>query len=251
METFLIGTKEVSFEDFQNKKIETGANFSNGFEIAYLSHWPYLKGQGFLDIPPEVIGFFNSSSELFCQDNIGFNKGWSYLALKGLLEYLFFTNEELAFKHQHLNIKYDEDILKVWPNLKTFIEGLPYDIVSAAVFALQPNSRISLHTDKNKYGIDKFLIPLNKPNDAFFAFYHYGQVPLEAGHIYAIDASYPHYAVNQSNEVRYHLILRGAFEKKLPQYMDWLQKSYQLNGPPQFDRIPEGIKWKPSNLISK
>ncbi len=162
---------------------------------------------------------------------------------------MFLTNDELTFKKKHSDVEINPDNTSRWPEFSALMASLPFDVVSAGIFALQPKSRVSVHVDKGNHGIDKLLIPLNKPKDSFFAFYQYGAVPLEKGSIYAIDASYPHYAVNQSDEIRYHLIVRGCFESKLQRYFDWLKEGYQEFGEPSFNAIPDGEQWSPSNKI--
>jgi len=251
METFIIGKKEVTLSDCQAKNIQFMPVESTGFELAYLSKWPYLRADVQFKVPSAVIDYFNSNQNLFCQDTISHNAGWSYLALMGSLDFTFLDSEVLSFKLRHADIQIREGFLEVWPEFGDLMKNLPLDVVSAAVFALQPGSNIAVHTDKKLHGIDKLLIPLNKPKGAFFAFYEYGVVPLEEGGVYAIDASFTHYAANQSNEIRYHLIVRGCLDNKLDRYFDWLKNSHQKYGAPTFANIPEGDQWRPSNYVKK
>lgn len=248
METFIAGKNEIIINDFQSRTIDPMPPTASGFELAYISKWPYIRVEGEFKPPQKLLNYFNENQNLFCIDKIPHNSGWSYVAAMGELDFTFLDAAALSFKARHVEINTRPDILELWPEFSELMAKLPVDVVSAAIFALQPNTSIAVHTDKYNYGIDKLLIPLNKPDDAFFAFYQHGKVPLEAGGVYAIDASHFHYAVNRSNEIRYHLIVRGCFERKLTSYLDWLKDGYAKYGAPVFERIPEGDQWMPANL---
>ncbi len=248
METFIAGKKEIILDEFQQRPIQPMPATASGFELAYISKWPYLRLEGEFNVPQKLINYFNANQDLFCVDKISHNSGWSYVAVVGDLDFTFLDAAALSLKSRHVEIKTRPDVLEKWPEFSQLIANLPFDVVSAAVFALQPGTSIAVHTDKYMYGIDKLLIPLNKPKDAFFAFYHHGMVPLQTGNIYAIDASHFHYAVNRSNEIRYHLIIRGCFEKKLSTYFECLKNGFDKYGAPVFEPIPHGDEWMPSNL---
>lgn len=247
---FLIGQQEVKLTDFQNLEIKKSFSAPTGFDITYLSRWPYLETNSVLKVPQKAIDFFDNNQGLFHPDNLAMNEGWSYFSLYGSFDSLFAGAEELAFKSKNLNIAYNSIIEDIWPELPDFIQSLPLEAVTATVIALQPRSRVCVHIDKKNFGLDKLLVPLNAPENAHFVFYQYGAIPFEAGHVYAIDASHMHYAVNQGSQVRYNLIIRGHMDEKLPSYLNWIHKSYVQNGEPKFLKVPTDLKWQPANLIS-
>ncbi|MBY0452458.1 MAG: aspartyl/asparaginyl beta-hydroxylase domain-containing protein [Bdellovibrionaceae bacterium] len=247
---FLIGDEKVRLTDFQNLQIKKFAPNPSGFDITYLSRWPYLETKTILNVPPQAIEYFDRNRNIFKPDNLPMNEGWSYFSLFGSFDSLFASSEELVFKRKNLNLTFSPMVKDIWPDFPEFIRKLPFEVATATVIALQPHSRVCVHIDKKNFGLDKLLIPLNAPQDAHFVFYQYGAIPFKEGHVYAIDASHLHYAVNQSSSVRYNLIVRGYLDETLPAYLNWIKEGFNQNGEPRFLKIPSDLKWQPANLIT-
>ena len=248
-QSFQLGEQQIKLAGFQAESVQLLPSHVSGFDVSFLSHWPYLKSLSTVDVPPKLISFFNENSQMFCRDNLPMNEAWSYFSLLGGFESIFDSNSQLAFKQKNINVQFNDLINKMCPELMTQISLLPFKLSAATVIALQPKSRVCVHIDKQNYGLDKFLIPLNTPQDSHFIFYNYGAVPLVTGSVYAIDASHMHYVINQSDEVRYNLIVRGLLEDSFLSYLDWIKKSFDQSGMPTFYKVPSQIEYAPANLI--
>lgn len=248
---FKMSDQKIRISNFQSESVAKVSERATGFDLSFLSHWPYLAGPHRVEVPSDMIQYFNSNPHLFCVDNLPLNEAWSYYSLLGGFEYIFSSNEELNYRHKNTRVDFNSEITQRWPQFVSQLKSLPFEITAATVIALQPQSRVCVHIDKKNYGLDKLLIPLNTPTDSHFLFYQYGAVPLQVGQVYAIDASHMHYAVNRSQEVRYNLVIRGLIEDNLPNYLNWIKQGYEQNGIPAFYKVPDRIDYAPANLVDE
>ena len=83
--------------------------------------------------------------------------------------------------------------------------------------ALEPGGYIEPHSDRknNEKRLGAVNYALNNPEGCKFYMEGYGIVPFRDGLAYKLDISNKHCIVNDSNEVRFHIIVHGIANKEM------------------------------------
>ena len=140
------------------------------------------------------------------------HQGWQSLTLHGIdkhktehyTKYGFNTLEEANYHWT--------DVCELVPNLYKFLSGLPYKLFDRVrIMRLAPYGYIMPHSDGKGRIFSPLNIAINNPNNCHFVFKDKGIVPFEAGSGMIIDVARDHIVINNSNEVRYHIIVHGHY----------------------------------------
>lgn len=143
------------------------------------------------------------------------HEGWQSLTLHGIDKHKTehytkygFTNSVEAAYH------WTDACVRV-PNLYKFLSNLPFtEFDRVRIMRLAPGGYIMPHTD-NKFerAFSPLNIAINNPDGCHFVFKNKGIVPFEAGTGLVLDVGAEHIVINNSNEVRYHVIVHGNYDK--------------------------------------
>jgi hypothetical protein len=88
---------------------------------------------------------------------------------------------------------------------------------------LDPQGYILPHQDRVESGLFETNIAIGNPNDCKFRFLEYGTVPFETGTAFMVDISNRHFVVNNSDQIRTHIIVHS---KLIPGI---IRSSYEQN----------------------
>ena len=88
---------------------------------------------------------------------------------------------------------------------------------------LDPQGYILPHQDRDESGLYETNIAISHPDDCKFRFLDYGTVPFEAGTAFMLDISNRHFVVNNSNQVRTHIIVHSKLATGI------VKSSYEQN----------------------
>jgi len=143
------------------------------------------------------------------------HEGWQSLTLHGIdkhktehyTKYGFTSLEEAGYHWT--------DACERVPNLYKFLSSLPFKVFDRVrIMRLAPGGYIMPHSD-NKYqrAFSPLNIAINNPEECYFVFKDKGIVPYQAGLGLVIDVGREHAVINFSNEVRYHIIVHGHYDK--------------------------------------
>jgi hypothetical protein len=141
------------------------------------------------------------------------HRGWQSLTLHGIdkhktehyTKYGFTTLEEANYHWT--------DVCELVPNLHKFLSSLPYKLFDRVrIMRLAPGGYIMPHTDnKNQRAFSPLNIAINNPEGCNFIFKDKGLVPFVTGTGMILDVGREHIVINNSNEVRYHIIVHGHY----------------------------------------
>ena len=159
-------------------------------------------------------GYFVAHRSLF-ENNVG----WFSTCLHGL-DWRF-TNTVDKYRKRKvfgygLPDKMDwTEIAKLAPVTTEFIKSLSAlrNYGRIRIMALLPGGFIAPHRDQVKSGFSVVNFALNNPEGCEFYFRDYGVAPFKPGKALALDLSVEHWVINRSNEVRFHLIPHGEWDK--------------------------------------
>ena len=143
------------------------------------------------------------------------HEGWQSLTLHGIDKHKTehytkygFTNATEAGYHW-------TDACERVPNLYKFLSSLPYtEFDRVRIMRLAPGGYIMPHSD-NKFqrAFGPLNIAVNNPTGCHFVFKDRGIVPFVAGTGLVLDVGREHIVINNSNEVRYHVIVHGNYDQ--------------------------------------
>lgn len=88
---------------------------------------------------------------------------------------------------------------------------------------LEPKGFILPHSDRDDAGLFETNIAISQPSGCRFRFLDYGTVPFTAGSSFLVDISNKHLVVNDSDQVRTHIIVHSKLKP------DIIKSSYEQN----------------------
>jgi hypothetical protein len=88
---------------------------------------------------------------------------------------------------------------------------------------LDPGGYILPHNDRSDKGFYECNVAVNNPHECRFRFMNFGTVPFENNSAFLVDISNKHFVVNQSNQLRTHLIVHASLKSGI------LKSSYEQN----------------------
>lgn len=143
------------------------------------------------------------------------HRGWKSITLHGIdknktehfTKYGFNTLEEANYQWT--------DVCELIPETTNFLKSLPYEKFDRVrIMRLEPKGYIMPHTDGPGRIFSPLNIAINNPKGCEFVFKEAGIVPFTAGTGMVLDVAREHIVINNSNEVRYHIIVHGYYNKK-------------------------------------
>jgi hypothetical protein len=141
------------------------------------------------------------------------HRGWQSLTLHGIdkhktehyVRYGFSSLEEAGYHWT--------DACDRLPKLTSFLKSLPYKVFDRVrIMRLAPGGYIMPHSD-NKFerAFSPLNIAINNPDGCNFIFRDGGIVPFKPGTGMILDVGREHCVVNNSDQVRYHVIVHGHY----------------------------------------
>jgi hypothetical protein len=190
--------------------------------IKYSSRLPWLKLN--LDVPTESIS--KEAENLYLQavlhrDGDKFaqysNQGWKSLTLYG--DNAITTTATNGPKNW-------TEIAPLFPSTVEFITK--YWIINESTgrirfMWLEPGGYILPHQDRERSMFFETNIAITQPAGCKFRFLDYGTVPFTIGSSFLVDISNKHLVVNDSDQVRLHMIIHATLKPNI------IQSSYEQN----------------------
>lgn len=159
--------------------------------------------------------------------------GWSSLCLHGIS-----STKTNAWEQYEENKGLTEDQIDYkWTDIadqcpittEYFKNKFPYRQYKRLRFMwLEPGGKISLHRDSKQRTFSPVNIAINNPDGCDFNFKNKGTVPFKPGIAFLIDVGQHHEVINNSNEVRLHIIAHGKRHYK--EWIDILESSWEKFG---------------------
>lgn len=196
-----------------NKMMNSFLNYvPNEDWIKSSSGLPWLKLD--LDIPTEAMvaeamNLFAKSVEHRSQDILlsYSNQGWRSICLYGI--------DAQTTGHVE-GAKLDwTDVIDRCPATVAFVkENWKIDHTTGRIrfMYLEPGGYILPHEDRTYKGFTEVNIAITNPDKCQFRFLNYGKVPFAPGSAFFVDLSNKHFVVNESENVRIHLIVHGVLK---------------------------------------
>jgi hypothetical protein len=193
-------------------------------------HTTFQKAQQDLDCAYYPIQF-NFNAELLlkeCQnvDDLYYNhrnqdkkngyghNGWQSLTLHGIDKHKTEHYTKYGFTSLEEAEYHWTDACERVPNLHKFLSELPFKVFDRVrIMRLAPGGYIMPHTDGAGRIFSPLNIAINNPKECYFIFKDRGIMPFKAGIGLVIDVGREHAVINFSNEVRYHIIVHGHYDK--------------------------------------
>ena len=82
------------------------------------------------------------------------------------------------------------------------------------VMRLDPRGYITIHRDSTTSALSAINIAITQPEECSFVMEKYGTVPFESGDAIMLDLSNRHVVFNNSNQVRWHMIVHQDFDNQ-------------------------------------
>lgn len=188
------------------------------------SQLPWLKLD--IDVPRQVIEQEITNIKPFLvqhREDYGEHNGWWSFCIHGkshdaTRESGYYNDDrpyqwtDIAKKHMPETVAYFRD---QWP-------GLDYRRIR--VMALEPGGFIALHRDREDPGLGPINIAITQPQDCRFVMDRYGTVPFSPGQAFWLDISLMHTIFNDSDQIRYHIIVHQGLDH--PKFQKLVVKSY-------------------------
>jgi hypothetical protein len=181
----------------------------------WTSDWPWVPYDKKLD-PYSVYSELQSIDHLFVDhreddkiETYG-HKGWSAVCMHGI------DWDKTQAYHQY-GYKSEADVNYQWtsicdkiPYITNLVKSFEFDqLKRIRIMRLAPGGYIMPHVDGKGRIFGPFNFALTHPLGCNFVFEKYGIVPFKVGRGFMLDLGVKHCIVNDSDEVRYHLIIHG------------------------------------------
>lgn len=139
------------------------------------------------------------------------HKGWSSICLHGI----DYDKTEHWDRYGYNSLEeanyHWTDICDQIPYITNITKALPFkDYGRVRIMRLAPNGYIMPHTDGQGRIFGPFNFALTQPIGCNFVFENYGIVPFKTGRGCMLDLGVKHAIINNSDQVRYHLIIHGS-----------------------------------------
>lgn len=190
--------------------------------VQHSSRLPWLELK--LEVPTELIlaeagqlysqAVLHRASDMFAQYS---HQGWKSLTLYG--EGPTITTQTTGHKHW-------TDISTRCPHTVDFVKKY-WEINNTTgrirFMWLDPGGYILPHQDRETPMFYETNIAISQPPGCKFRFLNYGTVPFKPGSAFLVDISNKHLVVNDSDQVRMHIIVHAKLKSKI------IQSSYEQN----------------------
>jgi len=162
---------------------------------------PWLKLA--LEVPyQDILTEIKDNVELLVdhRDDYGEHQGWKSFCIHG----------KSLTQTQHCDddrpFVWIPEIVKRMPATVNYFKSWNLDFCRLRVMALEPGGFISLHQDNKTSFLGPINIAITQPAECEFVMEEWGVVPFIAGDAFMLDISNRHAVVNNSKEIRYHII---------------------------------------------
>jgi hypothetical protein len=160
----------------------------------------------------EMLDEAKSLRHRFVSHRDGESTGWASLTLYGLGEDKTASWQQYGFKDSYeysKNLDWTLSINQAPVTKKFLLNNFPSKKYGRVRFMLlKAGGRINMHTDSRAPLLENINLVLNNPKNCLWRWGHDdSKFFMEPGCAYAMNISYPHEVVNNSNEDRYHMIV--------------------------------------------
>jgi hypothetical protein len=181
--------------------------------ITKKSQLPWLKLM--LDVPTDqILEEIKNAQHLLVEhrDDYGENRGWKSFCIHGK------SLTETQHRDDLRPFHWIPEVESLMPTTVKFLKGLDIGTYQRVrVMALEPKGYVHLHRDLNPQEKEKFhreLAPINisitQPENCDFIIKDWGTIPFRPGDAYMPCISKWHAVINDSDEIRYHIIIHSS-----------------------------------------
>ncbi len=192
--------------------------------IRYYSALPWLK----LDIKiphEEILEEIQKLQSLLSvhRDDYGESQGWKGACIHGRA---FSETREDSYYSEPKPHTWTPEALEHLPNtVEYFRDEWPADSFNRLrIMLLEPNGYITFHKDHDQSQLTAINIAITQPKDCRFVMEYHGCVPFEPGSAYWLDISNNHTVFNDSQQLRWHIIVHQDLNH--PKFQELVVKSY-------------------------
>jgi Aspartyl/Asparaginyl beta-hydroxylase len=154
-------------------------------------------------------------------------KGWHSLPIYGLDHTKPYSHEAYGFSNPIDAIKLMgwTEVSKKCPVTVNWLKNsFPSKILGRTRFMLlEPGGQIGWHTDTEFSILENVNISLSNHPDCKWYWKDGSSIDFTPGNAYAVNISYPHKVINNSNEDRYHIIIHH--HDSTPEWFDMMNKA--------------------------
>lgn len=192
-----------------------------GFEDVITSKLPWLKLD--INIPHEtILDEINNVENLLVEHRDQF--GWDSFCIHGKS---FDSTREDHYYQDQRPYDWTKESTELMPATVDYFKNIwpcnKYQRVR--VMRLQPGAFIEVHKDHDSPMLGAINIAISQPEDCKFYVEGHGVVPFTVGSAYMIDTSNLHAVINNSDQVRYHIIIHQL--SILPEFKNLVVNSYR------------------------
>jgi hypothetical protein len=216
----------MMFNQYSNKEaMPPPYNPMANFEwIRKQSKLPWLQ----VDIPVPHNTIFDEISMLHDKlvshrDDYNEHRGWKSGCIYGRS---WESTREDSYYPDKQPYVWTSEAQKYLPNTVNYFQNTwpPCNFGRIRIMALEPGGYVGIHRDTQVSQLDAINIAITQPNDCKFVMENHGTVPFRPGTAFWLDISNCHVVFNDSNEIRWHIIVHQDFSDEISQNI--LAKSY-------------------------
>ncbi len=181
----------------------------------WTSDWPWVPYEKEID-PYLAFSELQAIDDLFVEhredDKVGSygHKGWSSICLHGIGWDKTEEFTQYGYKNEQEVDYHWTSICSKLPYLTNLAKSFEFDnLKRVRIMRLAPGGFIMPHADGKGRTFGPFNFALTQPPGCDFVFEGYGVVPFRVGRGFLLDLGVRHAVYNNSDQVRYHLIIHG------------------------------------------
>jgi len=203
------------FEEHENKQWQPDLDPPEDFDL-WKSDWPWapvfidLNENRVRDELERIDRYFVPHRDKDGAGGYG-HQGWSGLTLHGIGSDKTQNYDQYGYKTQEEANYHWTSICKQCPYIVDTIKSLPFSKFDRVrIMKLLPGGYIMPHNDGDGRIFGPLNIPLTQSEGCTFVFEDKGIVPFKVGNGFMLDLGNNHCVVNNSEHVRYHVIVHGT-----------------------------------------
>jgi hypothetical protein len=180
-----------------------------------------------VEIPfKEILNELESIQSLLVshRDGYGEHSGWKSFCIHG--KSFDATREDEHYNDSRPHIWTPEAKQYLPKTVEYFIKWPSFDFTRLRVMLLEPGGYVSIHSDSNKSALMPVNIAITQPLECNFVMKDHGTVPFSAGSAFWLDVSNMHTVFNNSDQLRWHIIVHQSFDNV--EFQQMVVNSYKI-----------------------
>jgi hypothetical protein len=166
-----------------------------------------------IEIPfEEIVNEIESIQSLLVshRDGYGEHSGWKSFCIHG--KSFDATREDEYYNDSRPHIWTPEAKQHLPQTVEYFSKWPSSGFNRLRVMLLEPGGYVSIHSDSNKPALMPVNIAITQPVDCNFVMEKHGSVPFTTGSVFWLDVSNMHTVFNNSDQLRWHIIVHQSFD---------------------------------------